>query len=536
MTLSLNIASLNPLALTARCHPLKYAQPLKPQSNLLLRYVSLLLLVGYLNLGMSDAVALICTANASPVSSCSGLNINASNLTITVPSGVTVGGLEAIRNGATGLNLTIDSGATLNGDYHAIRNNGGSISSITNLGQMNQGMLGGVNNSLGSITTINNLQGSVAPLIYRGALPSVYNVIISNASNYGKLFVTRWLVGTTTRFGISSLSAGSSIVSGTAYADVIKGLSSAQLGLSVGLTTFSGVSNGYSYTLTQTSLPSGIWSLTVTAYAGSGDGSGGSTSGGATALDIVSGTNVGLSSLGVTANPVLSGGILVLSKGDSSNVSIAITSAGGTIQHPTSGSATLSGVFSGAGGLTFTGTGSTTLSGANTHSGGTTVSGGTLVVAGASPTGTGDVFVASAGTLMGTGTIAGNGLVSGVLKPGNSPGYLSFTQNLTLNAGSTYQQDIAGATQASSATPVGASGYHSFVSVGSQLTITSGASLTPRLANLFSASEAGYGSGIYVPVLGDKFRIITAGGITGRFTTLTQPAELSSGNSVHRVL
>jgi hypothetical protein len=67
------------------------------------------------------------------------------------------------------------------------------------------------------------------------------------------------------------------------------------------------------------------------------------------------------------------------------------------------------------------------------------------------------------------------------------------------------------------------------VTVGSQLTITSGATLTPRLSNLFSASEVGYGSSIYVPVLGDKFRIITAGGITGRFTTLTQPAELSSG-------
>jgi hypothetical protein len=67
------------------------------------------------------------------------------------------------------------------------------------------------------------------------------------------------------------------------------------------------------------------------------------------------------------------------------------------------------------------------MSGANTYSGGTTVAGGTLVVAGPSPTGTGDVFVASAGTLMGTGTIAGNSVVSGVLKPGNSPGYLSFT-------------------------------------------------------------------------------------------------------------
>jgi uncharacterized protein with beta-barrel porin domain len=131
---------------------------------------------------------------------------------------------------------------------------------------------------------------------------------------------------------------------------------------------------------------------------------------------------------------------------------------------------------------------------------------------------------------MGTGTIAGNSTVSGVLKPGNSPGYLSFTKNLTLNAGSIYQQDIAGATQASSATPVGASGYYSFVTVGSQLVINSGATLTPRLSNLFSASESGYGSAIYVPALGDRFRMVTAtGGISGRFSTLTQPAELASG-------
>ena len=246
--------------------------------------------------------------------------------------------------------------------------------------------------------------------------------------------------------------------------------------------------------------------------------------------NITSGLRHGLSSLGVTVNPVLDGGTLVLSSRDTSSAAIVITSAGGTIEHPISGSATLSGVFSGAGGLTFIGTGSTIMSGANTYSGGTTVSGGTLVVAGPSPTGTGDVFVASAGTLMGTGTIAGNSAVSGVLKPGNSPGYLSFTKNLALNSGSTYQQDIAGTTQASSASPVGASGYYSFVNVGSQLAITSGATLTPRLSNLFSASEAGYGSSIYVPVLGDRFRIITAaGGITGRFTTLTQPAELASG-------
>jgi autotransporter-associated beta strand protein len=311
-----------------------------------------------------------------------------------------------------------------------------------------------------------------------------------------------------------------------------------------GIFTFAS-QNGYTYNLAlQSALVNGeAWyDLTITSCSvctsGSSTGSSSSSSGSTTVSNVSAGTTVGLSSLG--ANPVLAGGTLTLSSGDSSSVSIVVTSAGGTIQAPSSGTAILSGVFSGTGGLTFAsaaGKGSLggiiVLSGANTYSGGTTVASGTLSVAGSSPTGTGDVFVASAGTLMGTGTIAGNAILNGVFKPGNSPGYLSVIQNVTLNASSTYQQDIAGMTQASTSTPVGATGYYSYLNVGRQLMINAGATLTPRLANLFSANEAGIGSSIYVPVLGDTFRMITAtGGITGRFTTLTQPAELSSGTQL----
>jgi autotransporter-associated beta strand protein len=254
-----------------------------------------------------------------------------------------------------------------------------------------------------------------------------------------------------------------------------------------------------------------------------------------TTTTVGSGSSIPLSSLGNNANPVLSGGTVTLTSGDSSSVSFSVSSSGGTIQAPTSGSATLSGVFSGNGGLTFAGSGSgrIVLSGTNTYSGGTTVSSGTLVVAGSSPTGTGDVFVSPEGTLMGTGTIAGNLSVSGVLKPGNSPGYLSILQNLTLNTGSSFQEDIAGTTQSSSTTPVGDTGYYAFLNVGGQLTINSGVTLTPRLSNLFSAGELGDGSPIYVPVLGNVFRMITTtGGISGRFTSLTQPAELTSGTQL----
>ena len=411
----------------------------------------------------------------------------------------------------------------ITGDGYAGIYIGGTTVTITNTGTIT-GLYGGIytDSMGGALGTLNNQQGaSGSALTYGGPLPDYYNIIIASAINYGKLAPELWASGTTT-FGISSLSAKDSSIVNTTLTSVLTGMSSATL-----LNT-SGTSNGYTFVLSETSPNSGIWDLLITACSVcvSSDSSSSSSSG-TSVSNIISGTSVGLGSVG--ANPVLSGGTLVLLSGDSSSTAFSVTSAS-TIQNPTSGSATLSGVFSGAGALTFTGSGTTVLSGANTHSGGTTVSGGTLSLAGGSPTGTGDVFVASAGTLMGTGTIAGNSIVSGVIKPGNSPGYLSFTQNLTLNSGSTYQQDIAGNVQASSATPVGASGYYSFVSVGSQLVINSGATLTPRLSNLFSASESGYGSAIYVPALGDRFRMITAtGGISGRFDTLTQPAELTSG-------
>ncbi len=390
---------------------------------------------------------------------------------------------------------------------------GGNTGTLTNTGTITGLYAGIYTDSMGgALGILDNQQGaSGSALIYGDVLPSKYNIIIAGTTNYGQLSASLLLgVSGTTTFGISSLSTTNTSILNTPLTSVLSGVASSKL-----LNT-RGTSNGFTFELSETTSGSGIWNLLITSCSV------------CAVSDITAGTTVSLDEVG--ADPILSGGTLALVSGDSSNTAFSVTS-GSTIQSPTSGSATLSGVFSGVGGLTFIGTGSTAMSGANSYTGGTTVSSGTLVVAGASPTGMGDVFVASAGTLMGTGTINGQLTVAGILKPGNSPGYLSTTGTVTMNTGSGYLQDIAGTVQASSTSPVGASGYYSFLNVSSgQFVIQPGVTLAPRLSNLFSVGQSGYGSVVYVPSLGDRMRIVTAAaGISGRFSSVTQPAELAAG-------
>ena len=449
---------------------------------------------------------------------------NTLNSTITLlnNSGTISGASKGIGNTSGTLITLLNSGTISSsagaGVYIETSNFVASVGTITNTGSI-IGVTAGINNVNATLGTLNNKQGAGnvnGALTYTGVLPTNYNIIIAGTSTYGKLAATA--VTGSTNFGISTLSTTDSSILNSTLSGVLSGVTPAQLGFG-DATTYYSTSNDYWYTLTQTDSVNNIWSLTVTCY-GSGCGT-----------TIGSGMTVGLANLSPSSRPVFAGGTLSLLNGDRSSLAFGVLSAGGTITAPTAGSATLSGVFSGVGGLTFNGTGTTIFTGANTYSGGTTVASGTLSVAGSSPTGTGAVYVASAGTLMGTGTIGGNLTVAGILKPGNSPGYLVASSNVSMNAGSTYQQDIAGLTQANSTTPVGATGYYSLLSVGGQFTINTGATLAPRLSNLFSASESGYGSAIYVPSLGDRFRIVTAtGGILGRFSTLTQPAELISGS------
>ncbi len=432
------------------------------------------------------------------------------------------GTISAVSGATTGLSNSGTIGTLINnGSISGItgihNKTHGTITTLTNNGSIS----GGIYNQ-GTITTLNNLQNT---LNYKGSLPTNYNIIINSTSVYGKLSATA--VTGTTNFGISSLSTTSTTVLNASLSSVLSGITSTNLGIGSATTT-SGISNGYSYTLTQTGSGTNIWNLIITACSICSNSTNETTT---QSSIITSGITVSATSiLDNIVTVTLAGGTLQLNANKIFSTPIYVTSAGGSIQSDSSSRFTLANTISGPGGLTFTGTGITILAAANSYSGGTTVSGGVVRVAGSSPTGTGDVFVSQSGTLTGTGTIAGNVTVVGTLKPGNSPGYLSVAQNVTLNSGSIYQQDIAGTTQASSSSPVGATGYYAFLNVGGQLVINSGATLSPRLQNLFETTESGYGSAPYRPNLGDAFRIATAaGGISGKFLSITQPAGLASG-------
>jgi len=465
-------------------------------------------------------------------------------------SSVTVTNLGVIgsRSGGYGISILSGQNAIVDVNNQGLVSYGVNVSdpsvtinNLINTGTIRSGLVAGVNNA-GVIGTFTNAQGgdsstqSQTALTYSGAMPTHYNVIVLSPTHYGQLAVTS--PSGSTVFGVYSggiSGVPASILAAGTYSSVLTGLSSSNIVSSSLSGTYTG---GYTWQLQNQSGSSTTWDLVVmVSGGGGGSGSGGSNNSAPSATttlpvisNLVTGIIASIGDLGNAYNPILAGGKLVLTNGDSLNIPLAITNAGGVIQHPTSGSATLAASLTGSGGLTFTGAGTTVLTGTNTYTGGTTVSGGTLSVVGSSPTGSGDIVVASPATLMGTGTIAGNVTVSGVFKPGNSPGYLSTAQNVTFNSGGTYQQDIAGTTQANSASPVGATGYYSFLNVGGQLVINSGAILAPRLQNLFQTTESGYGSAPYVPNLGDTFRIATAaGGISGTFSSITQPAGLATG-------
>ncbi|MBT1062760.1 tandem-95 repeat protein [Bowmanella sp. Y26] len=215
-------------------------------------------------------------------------------------------------------------------------------------------------------------------------------------------------------------------------------------------------------------------------------------------VSISAGANLILPSGSETIGSVAGAGNLVLTSGT------LITGANNS-------STSLTGVISGAGSITKTGTGSFTLGGTSTFSGAIQVSAGTLSVTGNLSSSSG-VSVASAATLAGTGTVpAVNVANGGNLSPGNAgPGLLTVAGNLLLNSGANLLLDITGTAA---------------VTQYDQLDIAGVVSLSG--ANI-SATHS------YVAANGDRYDIISndaADAITGTFTGLAEGGAFASGGN-----
>jgi outer membrane autotransporter protein len=152
----------------------------------------------------------------------------------------------------------------------------------------------------------------------------------------------------------------------------------------------------------------------------------------------------------------------------------------------------VSGAISGAGGsLEKVGTGGLTLSGANTYTGGTSVDAGSLVLTGSLASG---VTIGGNGTLGGSGSVTGNVGNSGIVAPGGF-NTLTVNGNYTQTSGGTYQVAV------------------NSVGQGDRLSVSGTAALAGTVA--VNAASGNYGRSTAYTIL------TAAGGITGNFSSVS---------------
>jgi hypothetical protein len=200
-----------------------------------------------------------------------------------------------------------------------------------------------------------------------------------------------------------------------------------------------------------------------------------------------------------------------------------------TLEGSTSGTGEFAGqIIDSSGGATSlakSGNGTWMLSGSNTYTGGTSVNAGKLLVnnTAGSGTGTGSVTVAASALLGGNGTISGVTTIGAgaFLSPGNSPGVLTFADNLILASTSTTTMEISGTDRGTSYDGITMSGSSAkSLTFGGTLNLIFGTAVsdtvTAGVYDLFALGNVGQ-SGAFssVSISGTALNVVTPTAATG---------------------
>jgi len=187
----------------------------------------------------------------------------------------------------------------------------------------------------------------------------------------------------------------------------------------------------------------------------------------------------------------------------------------GMIEFNQSTDGTFDGALDGSGGLRKFGDGVLRIAGISRLGGNSYIEGGALDVNGMF--GTNLLTVVDGASLLGTGGVDGSVVVlpGGMLKPGNSPGTLFVSGDVTLNDGSLFYTEIDGRTYSAAG---GAGSYDRLVLTGEGATFTANGTINPVLRGI-----SGDANNDFDAVIGDVFTVVVADNIAGAFDMIDQP-------------
>ena len=200
------------------------------------------------NVDIENKAGATISCNGSSCDNTIRLLSQTANATLTNAGTISALGTGAIeRRGST--STTITNSGTIEAGDNAIIVASGTVQTITNTGLISVTSGADIDNN-GAITTLENDQGGNDALIYDGAVPTNYNIIVNSASDFGKITFNGTETGTMS-FGIKS---GSTVGKRT-YSGVLQSLAEARLSSKTG--TF----GSYKWTLEENG--SGTWDMVI---------------------------------------------------------------------------------------------------------------------------------------------------------------------------------------------------------------------------------------------------------------------------------